>query len=111
VFLVLSVVIALFPNTLITTLMSLSWGAIAGSMLGPFLYGLYWKKTTVASVWASFILGVGFVVANFFGGWLAPTLASAAAILASLVIVPAVSLLSGKLPKDHIDRVFSCYKQ
>ncbi len=109
-FLLISVIIALFPNTLITGLMSLSWGAIAGSMLGPFLYGLYWKKTTVASVWVSFIFGVGFVVLNAFFDFLSPTLASASVIIGSLIIVPVVSLLTPKLSKSHVDDVFACYQ-
>ena len=65
-FILLSVIIALNPNNLITTLMSISWGALAGAFLGPFLYGLFWKKATKASVWASFVVGVGITVANFF---------------------------------------------
>jgi SSS family solute:Na+ symporter len=51
-FVLLSVVLALNPNNLITTLMSLSWGALAGSFLGPFIYGLFWRGATAASVWA-----------------------------------------------------------
>lgn len=35
--------------------MGISWGALAGAFLAPFLYGLYWKRTTKAAVWVSFI--------------------------------------------------------
>jgi SSS family solute:Na+ symporter/sodium/proline symporter len=31
--------------------MGISWGALAGAFLAPFLYGLYWKRATKASVW------------------------------------------------------------
>jgi SSS family solute:Na+ symporter len=43
-FIILSVVLALNPPTFIAQLMGYSWGALAGSFLAPFLYGLYWKR-------------------------------------------------------------------
>ena len=45
-FIVVSVVIALDPPTFIAQLMGISWGALAGAFLAPFLYGLYWKGVT-----------------------------------------------------------------
>ena len=65
-FIVVSVVIALDPPTFIAQLMGISWGALAGAFLAPFLYGLYWKGVTRAGVWAGFITGVGLTVANMF---------------------------------------------
>ena len=65
-FLVVSVVIALDPPTFIAQLMGISWGALAGAFLAPFMYGLYWKGVTRAGVWAGFISGVGITVANMF---------------------------------------------
>ncbi len=41
VFIVASVVISLNSNTFIAQLMGISWGALAGAFLAPFLYGLY----------------------------------------------------------------------
>ena len=55
---VLAIVQAKSSVTFIAQLMGISWGALAGAFLAPFLYGLYWKRTTAASVWASFITGV-----------------------------------------------------
>ena len=108
-FVLLSVVIALNPTNLITSLMSLSWGTLAGCFLGPFIYGLYWKKTTKASVWAAIIAGVGINVANLFGAWVAPTVAGAASMIVSLIIVPIVSLVTPKFSKEHEDEMFACY--
>ena len=51
-FIILSVVLALDPPTFIAQLMGISWGALAGAFLAPFLLGLYWKGVTRASVWA-----------------------------------------------------------
>lgn len=83
VFLLLSVLIAFNKNASISTLMSYSWGALAGAFLGPFLWGLYKKKITKAAVWVSFILGAGGTIAHMilFGfGWF-PALSQAAASL------------------------------
>ena len=65
-FILLSVVLALDPPTFIAQLMGISWGALAGAFLAPFLYGLYWKGVTKAAVWASFVAGIGITVTNMF---------------------------------------------
>ena len=53
VFIAISVVLALIQYkssvTFIAQLMGVSWGALAGAFLAPFLYGLYWKRTTTCS--------------------------------------------------------------
>lgn len=108
-FIALSVVLALSPNALITTLMSLSWGALAGAFLGPFLYGLFSRNITRAAVWAGFVTGVGVTGANFFLKITTPILAGAAAIVASLIVVPLVSLVTPKLPRTVVDNSFACY--
>ena len=46
-------------NLFIAQMMGVSWGALAGAFLAPFLYSLYSKKVTAASVAASFIWGCG----------------------------------------------------
>ena len=56
---VLAIVQAKSSVTFIAQLMGISWGALAGAFLAPFLYGLYWKRTTPAAVWVSFLTGVG----------------------------------------------------
>ena len=110
-FVAVSVVLALNPNNLITSLMSLSWGALAGSFLGPFVFGLFWKGATAAGVWACFITGVGINVANLFLHFTAPTSAGAIAIVASLFVAPLVSLVTAKLPRDYVDGAFACYDE
>lgn len=108
-FIIISVVIALDPPAFIAQLMGISWGALAGAFLAPFLYGLYWKGVTKAAVWASFICGVGITVSNMFLKYIAsPINAGAIAMIAGLIIVPIVSLLSPKLDKKEVDDIFSC---
>lgn len=111
-FIVLSVVIALNPPTFIAQLMGISWGALAGAFLAPFMYGLYWKGVTKAAVWASFITGVGITVSNMFIGYIAsPINAGAIAMIAGLIVVPIVSLVSPKMEKKSVDDIFECYEE
>ncbi|WP_418875116.1 sodium:solute symporter family protein, partial [[Clostridium] scindens] len=111
-FIVVSVVIALDPPTFIAQLMGISWGALAGAFLAPFLYGLYWRGVTRAAVWASFIAGVGITVSNMFLHYIAsPINAGAIAMIAGLVVVPVVSVVTPKLKKDRVEDIFSCYEE
>lgn len=111
-FITLSVVIALDPPTFIAQLMGISWGALAGAFLAPFLYGLYWKKVTRAAVWASFASGVGITVSNMFLKYIAsPINAGAIAMVAGLILVPIVSLVTPKMEKEKVEDIFSCYEE
>lgn len=111
-FIVVSVIIALKPPVFIAQLMGISWGALAGAFLAPFLYGLYWKGVTRAAVWASFISGVGITVSNLFIGYIAsPINAGAIAMLVGLLVVPAVSLVTPKVERDRVIEIFACYDE
>lgn len=111
-FIVLSVVLALDPPTFIAQLMGISWGALAGAFLAPFMYGLYWKGVTRAAVWASFIWGIGLTVLNIrFAFFASPINAGAAAMIGGLIIVPIVSLVTPKLDKAAVDEIFTCYDE
>ncbi len=111
-FIAISVVIALDPPAFIAQLMGISWGALAGAFLAPFLYGLYWKRVTKAAVWASFAAGVGITVANMIHPFIAsPINAGAIAMVASLIIVPIVSLITPKPDQKEIEEIFKCYDE
>ena len=129
-FVLISVVIALNPNAYITTLMSISWGALAGAFLAPFLYGLFFRGITRAAVWACFISGVGITVLHmvlFSLGWfpglveavqglgwkldvLSPINAGAFAMLFGLVLVPVVSRFTKKPEQAVVDHAFAAYQ-
>jgi SSS family solute:Na+ symporter len=119
VFILISAVIAIIQYkknvTFIAQLMGLSWGALAGSFLAPFLYSLYWKKTTKASCIACFIWGSALMLANMFfkpsfpAVLQSPINCGAFAMLGGMVIVPIVSAFTKKPSKEEVDSVFSCY--
>jgi SSS family solute:Na+ symporter len=114
VFIVLSVVMALKPPALIAQLMGISWGALAGAFLAPFLYGLYWKKVTRASVWSCFVVAIGITVINLFPATQfikSPINAGAIAMIAGLIVVPLVSLITPKMQEGEIKFVFDCYEE
>ena len=94
---------------MITNLMGISWGALAGSFLGPFLFGLFWKRTTKAAVFVSMACGVGLVTANLFLNFTTSSVAGAGAMLLSLVLVPLVSLMTKAPKKEVVEFAFSCY--
>ena len=112
VFIIISVVIAFNPPTFIAQLMGVSWGALAGAFLAPFMFGLYSKKITKAGVWASYILGVGFTVVNMFCHIIeSPINAGAATMVAGLIVVPIVSAITPKPDQEKVAEIFSCYEK
>ena len=109
-FIAISLMIALNPPHFIAQLMGISWGALAGAFLAPFLYGLYWKGVTRAGVWACFAWGVGLTVVNMLlGNPVNPIDCGAVAMLGGFVVVPLVSFVSPHLPAAAVDKVFACY--
>ena len=119
VFIAISVVIAIVQYhsniTFIAQLMGVSWGALAGAFLAPFLYGLYWKRTTKAACWCSFLFSVAVMLANIFAGSRFPELlrspinAGAFCMIAGLIIVPVVSLFTARPDRMLVESAFSCY--
>ena len=99
----------------IAQLMGVSWGALAGAFLAPFLLSLYSKKITKISVIVNLFFGVTVMVANmlfraYFPEWLqSPINCGAVTMLAGFIIVPLVSLFTKKPDKDATNEIFSCY--
>ncbi len=128
-FIAVSAVIAILKDSIwadsvfIAQMMGVSWGALAGAFLAPFLYGLYWKKTTKAAVVSSFIFGVGLEIVQLcIGvGWIKigggvigfvfknSLFSGVFAMVGGLILVPVVSLLTQKTKPKDIDKKFSCY--
>ena len=119
IFIVISAVIAINKDKLsaIAQMMGISWGALAGAFLAPFLFGLYYKKTTKAAVWTSFIFGAGIMILNMlFKSAFPPILQSpincgVIAMVGGLILVPIVSWITPKPDKQKVDDIFSCYNR
>ena len=111
-FIVISLMIALNPPTFIAQLMGISWGALAGAFLAPFMLGLYWRGVTTASVWACFAWGVGITVINMLmGNPINPINCGAIAMVGGFFVVALVSLFTPKLPQQTVEQMFACYKK
>ncbi|MBR6714643.1 MAG: sodium:solute symporter, partial [Bacteroidaceae bacterium] len=112
-FIAISLLIALNPPTFIAQLMGISWGALAGAFLAPFMLGLYWKGVTPAAVWACFIWGVGLTVVNMLtGNAIAnPINCGAIAMVGGFPVVWIVSLFTRKMDKETVNNMFKCFKK
>ena len=121
VFIAISAALAILQHkssvTFIAQLMGVSWGALAGAFLAPFLCGLYMKKTTKAACWVSFLFSTVFMLANilwkssFPAVLQSPINAGAFCMIAGLIIVPVVSLFTPKPDKALVEDAFSCYEE
>jgi len=121
VFIAISAILALIQYksnvTFIAQLMGISWGALAGAFLAPFMYSLYSKKVTKAACWASFLFSSILMTANIFFKASFPAImqspinCGAIAMLAGLVIVPIVSIFTKKPDKDLVENAFACYEK
>ncbi len=127
VFIVISAAIAIVQAksrvTFIAQLMGISWGALSGAFLAPFLYGLYWKKTSKAAVCASFAFGTIVEIIQLlkslgtvtFGGaflnfvFKNSLYSGVFCMLAGLAIVPLASVLTQKTKPKNVEEMFSCY--
>ena len=130
-FIALSALIAILKDTVwhdfvfIAQMMGVSWGALAGAFLAPFLYGLYWKKATRPAVWVSFAWGVCLMLVQlmismklfeFDGGVLGFVFKNSLhsgvfAMLGGLIFVPIVSLLTRRHSPENTEEIFSCYEE
>ena len=121
VFIAISSILALIQYkssvTFIAQLMGVSWGALAGAFLAPFMYALYSRKVTKAACWASFLFGSVLMLANIFFKSSFPEIMQSPincgviAMLAGLVIVPVVSLFTPKPDHKLVEESFACYEE
>jgi len=109
VFVIMSFILAVLPNPILS-LAALSWGAISGCMLAPYLYGLFWKRVTKAGIWSGIAAALSIVIGGALlkglNSPLIPTI-SASAIVLPLFIVPAVSMMTKGYSPVHLRRIFN----
>ena len=121
IFIAISAVLALIQYkssvNFIAQMMGISWGAMAGAFLAPFMYSLYSKKITTAACWTSFAFSVVLMIANMLIRPMFPAImqspinAGAIAMLAGLIIVPIVSALTAPPDRRLVDEAFKCYEK
>ena len=121
IFIVISVILAIIQYkssvTFIAQLMGVSWGALAGAFLAPFLYGLYWKGTSKAACYCSFLFSTIVMLANIFARASFPALiqspinCGAFCMIVGLIIVPVVSLITPKPDKTLVENAFASYRR
>ncbi len=131
-FILVSAMIAIVKDanptvTFIAQMMGVSWGALAGAFLAPFLYGLYWKKTTKTACIVCFVWGCGIAILQLVvslakvdvTAW-GPVLgyifkssinSGVVAMLGGLIIVPIVSVFTKKPNQEKTDKLFGAYEE
>ncbi len=123
VFIAISAIIAIIqvnsPVAFIAQAMGVSWGAMAGAFLAPFLYGLYWKRATKVSCWVTILFSSIFMTVDMLsnlgvlsvrlGLLQSPINAGAFCMLAGLILVPVISLITKAPDKAKVEAAFSCY--
>ena len=110
----------------IAQMMGVSWGALAGAFLAPFLYGLYSKRTTKLSAAVCFVWGVGMetiqllISLGILSVSGSPILAfvfnnsiysGVIAMVGGLVIVPRADLVSQRFRPVHVEKMFAAYSE
>ena len=106
-FIAASVVLAQRQIAIIITLMGISWGVVSGAFIGPYIWGLWWKRVTKWGAWAGMLGGllVTLIPCAIWGTKFSPVYASAA-MVCSLVVVPVVSLLTRAPSRELVARAF-----
>ncbi len=121
---VIAIVQANSPVLFISQMMGVSWGALAGAFLAPFMYGLYMKKVPKIAVWINFVLGIGISLASFICNmanikfdnavleyFKSPINAGMLAMLLGIVLTPIIALIAPAKDKDRVEAIFSCYNK
>ena len=127
-FIAISAIIAIIqaksPVMFISQMMGVSWGALAGAFLAPFMYGLYMKRVPKIAVWINYVLGVGISLASFICNmagvkfaspvltyFQSPINAGMAAMIIGIIITPIIAGIAPSKDVDRVEKIFSCYKK
>ena len=110
----------------IAQMMGVSWGALAGAFLAPFLYGLYSKRATKLSAAVCFLWGVGLETVQLLVSLGMLNVSSCKllafvfknsiysgviAMVGGLVLVPLVDLFARRFRPVRVEDMFSAYQE
>ena len=93
IFILLSMIIAFMKPDTIVAILGISWGAIGAAFLGPFIWGLFWKRANKYGAIASAVVGLLTCLILYFTGMPSPQ-AGTIGMGVSLLVNPLVSLAS-----------------
>ncbi len=127
-FIAISAIIAIIqaksPVMFISQMMGVSWGALAGAFLAPFMYGLYMKRVPKVAVWINYVLGVGISLASFICNmagvkfaspvltyFQSPINAGMAAMIIGIIITPIIAAIAPSKDVERVEQIFSCYNK
>ena len=129
-FVAISAVLAVLKDTLnltfIAQMMGVSWGAMAGAFLAPFLYGLYSKKVSAKAVAASFTFATAMTVMQLLVSFKVFTFdpetvigyvfkssinSGVVSMVGGLILVPLISLITKAPEAKKVEAMFACYDQ
>lgn len=91
-FVLLSVILALLRPDSIVAILGVSWGAIGSAFLGPFIWGLFWKRASRTGAMASSFAGLVACIGLYVYGMPSPQ-AGTIGMGVSLAVNPLVSML------------------
>lgn len=99
----------------ILNLASISWGAVSGCLLAPYLLGLYWKRATKVGAFVGIITALGIEATGILlleGGFADPNipLVGAIAIIAPILTMGITSLITPAFEKEHLSHIFDIKK-
>lgn len=113
VFVALSLYLAMLKPSVILTLMALSWGTVSGTFLAPYLYGLFWRRTTKIGAWIASLTGFGIAIGasaylNFDPALMGKNmpLIGSAAMIVPLLALPLVNSFGKPFENEHLEKVF-----
>ncbi len=116
VFVLMSYIFATMNFAIIVSIMSFSWGVVSGSFIGPYFFGLYWRKTTTYGAWVGMlggILTIGILTiiqtasAGFSSAISNAPVYGVLAMAVSMMSTAIVSLFTPKIDSSIIDKAFN----
>ncbi len=129
-FVIVSAVLAVLKDSLnitfIAQMMGVSWGALAGAFLAPFMYGLYSKRVTKPAVAVCFLFAVAMTITQLLVSFKVLSFnpdtvigfvfkssinSGVVSMVGGLILVPIVSLFTPKPDAKAVDAMFACYDQ
>lgn len=107
-FVALSLLIALTKVSFIVNLMVIAWSALGGAFLAPYVYGLFWKRTTKAGAYAGMFSGLGISIGLFIL-WGSPgvPVAGVISMVVPMIVTPVVSLFTAAPSRQVLEKAFA----